>query len=122
MSRLSRLREYSNPTKGPHGAGRDEKNIDYWSDRAKQNSQLAPRASGIDETVMPHSTGKQTALRDTGMSPLVSRNADRAMKDDDFDRVVSPPRTTRKVDDAMAGKNDLNNTGSSYMRGIRRDA
>jgi len=47
-------------------------------------------------------TGKRVDVRDTTMSPKASRN----------------------VDARMAGKDDLNHeeSGSSYMRGIRRNA
>jgi hypothetical protein len=45
MSRQDRVKEYANPQHGPQGAGRDQKNLDAWSDRAEENSQLAPRAS-----------------------------------------------------------------------------
>jgi hypothetical protein len=98
MSRLERLREYARPTRRENwqGAGRDQANIDRWSDRASDNSKIAPRASG-GEVKVPN-TGKQTALRDTSMSP----------------------RTSRKVDAAMRGEDDLNHVGSSYMAGIRR--
>jgi hypothetical protein len=98
MNRSDRLKGYANPMKGPHGAGRDPAKIDYWSDRAKQNSKIAPRASD-GEMKLP-STGKRTDLRKT----------------------TSSPRTYREIDKRMAGKSDLNHTGSSYMKSIRRDA
>ena len=99
MTRIDRLNEYTTPMKGPQGAGRDQKNIDYWSDRATDNSNLAPRATGIDETLKPHSTGRTMDNRSTSMSP----------------------RTSRRVDAAMKGEGDLNQVGSSqYMAGIRR--
>jgi hypothetical protein len=101
MGRLDRLKEYSNPRRGPQGVGRDQKNLDYWADRAKQNSKLAPRATGIDETVMPHSTGKSMGMRDT----------------------ASAPRAARSADKRMAAKDDQNFVGdSSYMAGVRRNA
>ena|SRR5258708_29066355 len=99
MSRLDRLKEYSNPMRGQPGAGRDEKNLEYWADRAKENSRLAPRASD-GEMKLP-STGKRTDLRDTAAAPRQSRNADA--------RAVA--------------KRDLNIAGDSqYLRGIRRGA
>jgi hypothetical protein len=98
MSRQDRLKEYSNSGRGPHGAGRDQKNLDNWADRAKENSGLAPRASR--KMSLP-STGKRTALRDTDAAPFHSR----------------------KVDARMAAKEDQNVGGDSpYMRGVRRNA
>jgi hypothetical protein len=101
MSRLDRLREYEKPLRKENwqGAGRDQANIDRWSDRATDNSKIAPRASG-GEVKLPD-TGKQTALRDTGMSPRAARSADKR----------------------MAAKDDQNFVGdSSYMAGVRRNA
>jgi hypothetical protein len=83
--------------KGPKGAS-TEKNLDLWSDRAKENSKLAPRAA---ETMHLESTGKKMALRDTGTRPYRSRDEDAALK---------------------AAKADANHVGSMYMRGVRRDA
>jgi hypothetical protein len=99
MSRLDRLKEYSNPMRGQPGAGRDEKNLEYWADRAKENSQCAPRAT--DKPMDLPATGKRQELRDTAMSPRTSRNADARMQ----------------------AKADTNFVGdSSYMRGIRRES
>ncbi len=99
MSRLDRLKEYSNPRHGPQGVGRDEKNIDAWADRTKSNSQLAPRAAS-GEVKLPD-TGKRMDVRST----------------------KSAPRTTGEIDARMRGKDDLNFVGdSSYMAGIRRNA
>jgi hypothetical protein len=95
MSRISRLKEYADPMRGPHGAGSSEENIRYWQDRATANSQIAPRAKG-GEMKLPNT---KVTVRDTGMKPKVSRNVDRL----------------------MAGKDDPNMVGdSSYMRGVRR--
>jgi hypothetical protein len=96
---IDRLKEYAKPLRKENwqGAGRDQSNLDRWSQRATEESKIAPRASG-GEMKLP-STGKQPALRDTSMSP----------------------RTSRKVDAAMCGKDDLNVVGSSpFMRDVRR--
>ena len=74
MSRQDRLKEYA-AEKGPKGAGRDQKNLDYWSDRASKNSY--------------HGSGDKGAS-DTGVRA-----------------------------EAKADKNDA---GSSFMRGVRRNA
>lgn len=95
MSLEQRLKGYANPQKGPHGAGRDQANIDYWSDRAKENSAIAPRAS--DGPMKLPST--KVNARDSEMKPYRSRSVDNAMKE---------------------AKADMNDIGSSYMRGIRR--
>jgi hypothetical protein len=100
MSRLSRLKEYANPMKGPHGSGRDEKNIAYWSNRASENSDGADHR-GYDGPMKLPSTGKRTELRDT----------------------ATAPREARKADARMVAKADTNTTGDSpYLRGIRRNA
>lgn len=91
-----RLKGYENPQKGPHGCGRDQENLDYWSDRAKANSNLGTRAS--DGPMRLPST-KVTA-RDTGMKPYRSRSVDNVMKE-------------AKADTDDSG-------GSSFMRGVRR--
>ncbi len=98
MSRYSRLEnEYSDPMRGPHGAGRDPKNIQYWQDRASVNSQIAPRAKG-GEMRLPNTN---VTVRDTAMRPKVSRNVDRQMR----------------------GQDDLNHVGESgYLANIRREA
>jgi len=100
MSRIVRLREYAKPTREANwqGAGRDQANIDRWSDRATDNCKLAPHATGLDVRAEAHSTGRQTDLRDTRKQP----------------------RTSRKVDAAMRGDDDLNHVGSSFMAGTRR--
>jgi hypothetical protein len=97
-NRIERLRQYSKPTRAGNwqGAGRSQENIDRWSERASDNSQIAPRASS-GEVKVPD-TGKRTELRDTAMSP----------------------RTSRKVDAAMRGEDDLNHVGSPFMRDVRR--
>jgi hypothetical protein len=38
MNRQDRVKEYSNPQAGPHGAGRDQKNLDAFAARATENS------------------------------------------------------------------------------------
>jgi hypothetical protein len=97
MSRLDRLKEYSNPRHGPQGAGRDHKNLDYWSGRAEANSEIAPRAS--DGPM--HLPSTKMSLRDTEMGPKVSRKVD--------------ARARAMADTNVSG-------GSAYLRGIRRNA
>jgi len=96
MSRLERLKEYARQA-GPAGEAYSKENLNYWSDRATSNSKIAPRAKG-GEMNLP-STGKRMATRDTDMKPYRARGDARA-----------------------EAKADLNEVGSSYMRGIRRDA
>ncbi len=98
MSRLDRLKEYAKPTRAGNwqGAGRDQANIDRWTDRAADNSKIAPRAT--DKAMELPATGKRQELRDTSMSP----------------------RTSRQIDARMAGKDDPNHFGSDYMKSIRR--
>jgi hypothetical protein len=50
MSRQDRVKEYANPQRGPHGAGRDQKNLDYWADCAKANSYNGGGNSGAKDT------------------------------------------------------------------------
>jgi hypothetical protein len=110
MSRMDRLREYAGKPKGLQGAGRSEANLKGWAERASENSQIAPRAKGPVHGGPPGtwgenppslpSTGKTTVLRDTQMSP----------------------RTARKVNARMAGKDDLNHEGSDYLKSIRCEA
>jgi len=92
------LKQYADPKKGSHGAASSKKNLAYWSDRASANSKIAPRAS--DSQMQLPNNGKTMTLRETGKKPIEQR----------------------KIDRLMAGKDDLNNAGSSYMRGIRRHA
>jgi hypothetical protein len=103
MSRMDRLKEYAKSLRPENWQGEtnDKANIDRWSARATNNSQLAPRATGIDETVMPHSTGKSMDTRST----------------------TAAPREARSVDKRMVAKDDMNNVGDSpYLRGVRRQA
>jgi hypothetical protein len=98
MSRIDRLKEYATP-KGPFGASRDQKNLDYWADRATENSKIAPRAKG-GKMMLPD-TGGDIVMRPTTMKP----------------------KEQRAIDRRYAGKDDLNNVDSgNYMRGVRRDA
>lgn len=48
--RLDRLKEYADPQCCPHGAGRDQKNLDYWADRAKANSYDGPGNAGAKDS------------------------------------------------------------------------
>jgi hypothetical protein len=112
MSRMDRLKELSNPLHGPQGAGRDQKNLDYWADCATANSKLAPRATGIDETVMPHSTGKSMDMRSTTTAPREARSADARMVD----------REDNPGDRRKAAKADTNTYDAPYLRGVRRQA
>ncbi|MEH2547130.1 hypothetical protein V1283_003775 [Bradyrhizobium sp. AZCC 2262] len=97
MSLEDRLKGYANPQRGPHGAGRDQKNLDYWADRAKANSEIAPRAS---RTMKLADTGKMD-VRSSQMGPKVSR----------------------KVEARMAATSDMNVADDdNYMPGVRRDA
>jgi hypothetical protein len=99
MSSLDRLKQYEKPLRAGNwqGSSRDESNISRWSNRATAESKIAPRARG-GEMKLP-STGKQTELRDTSMSPRAARNADAR----------------------MVAKDDKNFVGdSSYMAGVRR--
>src|SRR5260370_12357010 len=96
MSRIERLKQYADPTRGPHGAGRDQKNLDYWAVRAKENSELPPRAS---TEMSLHPTGKKQAMRSTTSRPY-RRNGDGVIDQ---------------------GREDMNIVGDSlYFRGIRR--
>jgi hypothetical protein len=97
MSRIDRLKEYSKPTKGWQGAGRDQDNIDRWSDRATENSKIAPRASDGEVKLPPTGDVKMRSTK-------------------------SAPRTTAEIDAHMRGKDDLNHAGSDYMKSIRRNA
>jgi hypothetical protein len=98
VSRQDRLKkEYSKPLSGWQGAGRDQANIDRWSDRATENSQLAPRAS--DGPMKLPST--KVTTRETSMKPYRSQ-ADSMRKE------------------ALA---DTNIAGDSpFLRSVRRQA
>ncbi len=101
MSRQSRLKEYANPSRRENWDGEscDKANIDRWSARAEANSKLAPRARG-GEIKLPD-TGGDVDLHDT----------------------AAKPRRDAGVDARTKAKADLNSDGgSSYFRGIRRNA
>jgi hypothetical protein len=92
----ARLKEYAKPLAGKyHGAASWQPNIDAWSERASDNSKIAPRAS--DGPMVEHDTGKKMEVRDSAMQP----------------------KTSRKVDALMAGKGDLNYSGT-YLPKVRR--
>ena len=97
---MDRLREYSGKPRGLQGAGRDEKNLKGWSERAAENSNHGERASD-GEMKLP-STGKSMEVRPTEQKA----------------------REPRKINAAMDGKNDHNNVSSNgdFMPGVRRDA
>jgi hypothetical protein len=100
MSRQERCQEYAK-AKGPHGASRDQKNLNHWAARAEQNSEVAPRAPRKMDMA---STGKRTALRATDSLPFRSRS----------------------IDARMVAKDDMNiaddEFDTSYLPGIRRNA
>lgn len=100
MSRLDRCKEYANPRRRENWDGESTAaNISRWSDRAAENSKVAPRAKG-GEIKLPD-TGGDAALHDT----------------------VAKPRGDREIDARIVAKDDFNHAGdSSYMRGIRRNA
>jgi hypothetical protein len=106
----SRLKEYER-MKGPDGASRDMRNLDYWSGRASANSQLGTR--GSDGPMKLHSTGKQMESRSTASAPRKSRTVDRNMNGDGDQR--STPDALR-----AAAKSNVNDVGSSYMPNVRR--
>jgi len=99
MSRIKRLEEYAKPLRPGNwqGASRDEKNIARWSERASKESKIAPRAKDGPIDLPP--TGRRIETRETAMAPKVSRRVDSVMK---------------------AAKSDINDVGSSYMKGVRR--
>ncbi|EHR03223.1 hypothetical protein [Bradyrhizobium sp. WSM471] len=98
MSRQSRVESYQRMD-GPKGAGRDEKNLDYWVDRATENSKIASR--GSDGPMKLPST--KATVRETTMRPMEARKIDKLMKGEE--------------------PGDLNHTGSGpFMRSIRRKA
>ena len=92
MGRMDRLRELKNPASRSNwrGAGRDQSNIDRWSARATENSQIAPRA-----------TNKAISLPDTNSGDGVK------------------PKT-RPGNMRQEAKRDLNDVGSSFMPRVRR--
>ncbi|NPU12046.1 hypothetical protein HL666_14840 [Bradyrhizobium sp. 83002] len=57
MSRLERLREYKRQA-GPSGESRDRSTLDYWANRASENSyhrgQKKPKAGGPGRTDKNH--------------------------------------------------------------------
>jgi hypothetical protein len=96
VTRQKRLNQISNPQRGPHGAGRDMANVDFWSARASENSRIAPRASDGP----PKLPSTKVNVRDTSMRPYASR---------------------KSGDVIEQAKASLNNSGDSpYLRGIRR--
>ena len=97
MSRIQRLREYADPTRGPHGSSQDEAHIRYWQNRATENSDGADHRATGTERAEAHSTGKKPVDRPTSMAPKESRKVNSAMIDE-----------------------DVNHVGSTYMRDVRR--
>jgi hypothetical protein len=109
-NRIERLRQYANPRSKENwrGAGRDQKNIDRFSERATENSELAPRASGKPNNGVPERETDPPELHNTGKVKLRS--------------TATPPRRDREIDRHMAGEDDPNHVGSGYMPGVRREA
>jgi hypothetical protein len=111
-NRIERLKQNANPTRRQNwrGASRDKENIDRWSARASQNSEIAPRAKGradiggtltaYSDPPEEHPTGRRMEMRPTDMPPKVSRAVDKAMVD---------------------AKHDRNHVGGSHLRNIRRE-
>lgn len=100
MSRVERCKEYANPRRRANWDGESTAaNISRWSDRAAENSKVAPRARGGEMRLTE--TGGDVALHDTG----------------------GAPRKDAGVDARMVAKADTNTDGgSSFMRGVRRNA
>jgi hypothetical protein len=100
MTRDSRLREYANPVRRGNwnGAASDKANLDRWSERASENSKVAPRAKG-----------GAMKLPDTDKMDVHS-TADAPRRDKDADA-----RAVAKADKNFAG--DV-----SFMAGVRRQA
>jgi hypothetical protein len=98
-----------NPKTYQPGPGRDQKNIDYWSRRASENSQIAPRAKGPVGGGPPGTWGEDApALPSTTVTVR-----DSSMK----------PREPRKINQAMRGEDpaELNHTGTgNFMPNVRR--
>jgi hypothetical protein len=106
MSRLDRLKKLQDPQSDPQGSASWKPNLDFWSERASENSKLAPRAKGPVHGGPPGTHGEDPpSLPSTKVT-----TRDTAMK----------PKVSRKVDAAMAGKDDLNHVGGSYMPTVRR--
>jgi hypothetical protein len=110
-NRLERLKGYSKPLRSENWQGESRQQyIDRWSDRASEESQLAPRASGTRST-----NGEIAPDLDPPRAPSSGAvaNRDTSMR----------PREARKVDRLMAGDDDLNHIGSgSYLPEVRRKA
>lgn len=107
---LRRLERYADPSNKANwrGAGRDQKNIDRWSERASRNSEIAPRAAGD-----PSTNGSRQMLQDP---PKVPPNGGRAMPHS----TEAPPRRKPQVDAYVEGRKNLNHTGGSFVPKVRR--
>ncbi|MGM4870665.1 hypothetical protein AB7645_05490 [Bradyrhizobium sp. 956_D2_N1_5] len=100
MGRLERLKEYANPRRRENWDGEtcDKANLDRWSERAAENSKLAPRARG-----------GAMKLADTDKMDLHSTS--------------DAPRRDKDADKRAVAKADTNTDGgSSFMRSVRRQA
>ncbi|WP_094974004.1 hypothetical protein [Bradyrhizobium symbiodeficiens] len=100
MSRVERCKEYANPRRRENwdGESRDKANLDRWSQRAAENSKTASRASK-----------GEMRLPDTG---------DVVLHD-----TAAKPRRALEIDARVKAKSDTNTDGgSSFMRGVRRNA
>jgi hypothetical protein len=104
MSRLERLKEYANPRSRENWCGEssDPAYLKRWSDRAEANSKVAPRARG-GKMKLPDNAG-EVSLHDTASK--ITAGAESG---------VGRLQKAAKADTNTDG-------GSSYMRGIRRNA
>jgi hypothetical protein len=75
--------------------------LDRFSQRAAENSKLAPRASNGEMKL--HDTGKAVASPSMKTGPQTG------------------PRTTAAIDRRYAGKDDPNHVGDAYFPGVRRN-
>jgi hypothetical protein len=107
---MHRLEQYAKPGNPANwqGPGRDQKNIDRWSERAARNSEIAPRASGprLANTDTRSHLANPPKLPPTGETNLHSTDA--------------APRRKASVDAHAEGRRGANHAGSGYMKDVRR--
>ena len=89
-SRLERLRSYKK-MEGPKGESHDMRNLDYWSARASENSNMWHRAKG-GEVKLPSTGGQWDA----------------------------PPYRSEGEAMRKTALRDLNHLGSDYEKNVRR--